>query len=71
MNSVKKAWLTEHDSGLCVLSMESTNREAPFKLIPHEVTFPVEFEPQKQRHVITIGMLSDEDRLKLINALMG
>jgi hypothetical protein len=62
---LKKAWVTEHDAGLAMLSLECSN---PGGAGPHcdERTFPAKPSPEHpMRRVIVVGLL-DEDDLILI-----
>jgi hypothetical protein len=62
---LRKAWMTDHSgnhSKLAVLSLESGR----VPLSVQETSFP---EDKPRRHVVTIGMLSDEDAIEIIEAL--
>jgi len=71
MDNVKKSWITHHDR-LYMLSVESANPDvcSPNRVSIDEIRFPNEpSEQHPKRHVVTLGLLSENDLVELHNTL--
>jgi hypothetical protein len=67
MAALSKAWITLYDAGLGTLTLRSENIEPEWRrLFSKERTFPA---TDPQNHIIMIGLLDDDDLLKIKTAI--
>lgn len=60
---LKKAWVSQKDNlDLYTLSLESRDPEGPNRLNVRQLTFP---EAGPKRHIMAIGLLTEEDLFEL------
>lgn len=71
INAIKKSWISSSNDRLYNLSIESIDPYGPpHKLTTHELDFPQEpTEEHPKRHVVTLGLLSENDLVELHNTL--
>lgn len=71
MGAIKNVWVTDHDSDLVALSIESVNAvEKHMRVKTYEVAFPeVPSKNNPLRHVIHISLLDEEDLQKILIAI--
>ena len=71
MSIVKKAWITEHDSGLSALTVESLHVTEKFMRVKsYEMEYPeVPSKNNPLRHVIVLSLFDDEDLKKILLAI--
>lgn len=71
MAMLKKAWITPHDAGLAVLSLESAIVELEYaRLHVDSIQLPANPTPAHPlRHLVTIGLLEFDDLCALRDAL--
>lgn len=73
--NIKKCWINETDSGLVSLTIESENPTVNItgetrQVMVKEMTFPKNPTPEHPlRHTINLGLLNEEDVLKLYNTI--
>ena len=67
MSAIKQVWVTEHDTKLVALSIESVYVEEKYRRVKiHELEFPeVPSKNNPLRHTVSISLLSEDD-LKMI-----
>ncbi len=71
MGAIKKVWVTNHDSDLVSLSLESENADQKFlRIRAHEFELPeVPSVRHPLRHVISVSLLNEEDLKKVLLAI--
>ena len=67
MSAIKQVWVTDHDSRLVALSIESEHvQEKHMRVKAYELEFPeVPSKNNPLRHTVSISLLSEDD-LKMI-----
>lgn len=71
MSAIKKAWVTQHDTKLVALSLESEHVEQRYMRIKvWEEEFPgVPTSKYPLRHIISISLLSEDDLKMILTAI--
>ena len=71
MSAIKNVWITEHDGGLVVLSIESIYvKEKHMRVKPYQMEFPeVPSKNNPLRHVVNISLLNEEDLKQIMFAI--
>lgn len=71
MGAIKKVWITDHDSDLVALSLESEHvKEKHMRIKVYEWEFPeVPTEKYPLRHSVSISLLDEEDLKKILVAI--
>lgn len=71
MGVVKQAWVTDHDTKLVALTMESSYvKEKHRRLKIYELEFPeVPSKNNPLRHTVNVSLLDEEDLKKILIAI--
>jgi len=71
MSAIKDAWITEHDSGLVALSLESAHvKEKHMRIHAYDWEFPdVPSERHPKRHTVSISLLNEDDLNVILRAI--
>lgn len=71
MSAIKHVWITEHDSTLVALTIESTYATEKYRRVKvHELEFPeVPSKNNPLRHVVNVSLLNEEDLKKILVAI--
>jgi hypothetical protein len=71
MSAIKQVWITEHDSGLVALSIESSHvYEKHLRVKAFEAEYPeIPNARNPLRHVVHISLLDEEDMKKILVAI--
>lgn len=71
MGAIKAVWITEHDTRLCALSIESEHvKEKHMRVKVHQMEFPeVPSKNNPLRHSISLSLLNDDDLIIILKAI--
>jgi hypothetical protein len=71
MSAIKQVWITDHDSNLCALSIESNHvKEKHMRVKIYEAEFPeVPSVRHPLRHVVHVSLFSEDDLKKILTAI--
>ena len=71
MAAIKKVWITQHDSELVALSLESEHvKEKHMRVKAYEWEFPeVPSKNNPLRHTVSVSLLNEDDLKKILVAI--